>query len=76
MSKSKNSKYHNNYRDRDYEDGDETYNFRANKDRFKERRIDRALRTKNIQDLMELDDDLYEADWNNEETDANIRISR
>jgi len=55
MGKSKNSKYYNYHLDREYDDGD--YDTRSNRNRSKEKRLDRALRTKNIQDLVNIEDE-------------------
>ena len=56
MSKSKHSKKQDYNYDDEYED---SYNSRESKpDKRKQRRIDHALRTKNVQELMDYEDDL------------------
>lgn len=56
MGKSKSSKYYNNYLDREYEEGDE-FETRDARNRSKEKRFERALRTKNIDDLVSMEDE-------------------
>ena len=56
MGKSKNSKYYNNYLDREYEEGDE-FESRAARNRSKEKRFERALRTKNVDDLVNMENE-------------------
>jgi len=55
MGKSKNSKYYNYHLDREYDDGE--YENRPNRNRSKEKRFDRALRTKNIDALVSMEDE-------------------
>lgn len=80
MGKSKNNKYYNYHLDRDYDDGE--YDNRSNRNRSKEKRFDRALRTKNIQDLVDIEDDGIDPDEYEfmkeleEEQDADLRIPR
>jgi hypothetical protein len=56
MGKSKNSKYYNYHLDREYEEGDE-FESRGARNRSKEKRFERALRTKNIDDLVSMEDE-------------------
>lgn len=89
MGKSKNSKYYNYHLDKEYDDV-EVYETRSNRDRFKEKRFDRALKTKNIHELIEFDNeghdpidfddeghDLFDRDNTNEtemKNNANLRL--
>jgi hypothetical protein len=53
MSKSKNTRYNNRNDDRDYIDGDDVRRERNNK---RDKRLSRAIKTKNIEQLLELEE--------------------
>lgn len=63
MSKSRNTKYDN--RNYDYDDEYVDTRKERGRDKSKERRFERALKTKNIRDLIEEDED-----------DADLQLSR
>jgi hypothetical protein len=63
MSKSRNTKYDNRYYD--YDDEYVDTRKERGRDKSKERRFERALKTKNIRDLVEED-----------EEDADVQLSR
>ena len=56
MSKSKNNKYNSRYADQDYIDGNVDTR-RVVNDRRKDKRVERALKTKNIDILIEIDNE-------------------
>jgi hypothetical protein len=56
MGKSRHSKYNHRLMDREYSDGNVSKE--EHKDKSKERRYERALRTKNIEDLYENETDV------------------
>ena len=59
MSKSKNK----NFQRRDWEDDDGYYDTRSDKQKRKEKRMRNLIRSKNVDRLMDLDDDAGQYDW-------------
>ena len=55
MSKSKNTKHNSRYIDRDYIDGDDNYRQERNNNK-RDKRLSRAIKTKNIDQLLELEE--------------------
>lgn len=60
MGKSRHSKQSYRLLDRDYDDGDEYRQEHRNKS--KDRRIQRALKTKNVREMLEINEDYDHAD--------------
>jgi hypothetical protein len=55
MSKSKNTKHNNRFIDREYMDGDSD-NLRRERSNKRDKRLSRAIKTKNIDQLVELEE--------------------
>ena len=66
MSKSKHNKYNDRYADRDYVDGYGVDNRTERKNKREERRYQRALRTKDVSNLSQYDEDYNGAFYDRE----------